>query len=159
MIPDWTRVPYWAYLDVTVCFALCAILAPRMTSSPKWRSPLTVGTLPRHDAPVVSGSTLHSSVKIPLTFPTHTSFLSSLYLSRFSRGYCTTCLDCRSVVNGYSEPFIEPKLKSEQIAFRENCWCHRGFPCGCIAANWGHLLLPPAMALARRGPVSHTHSR
>jgi len=42
-----------------------------MTSSLKWGRSLTVGTLPRHNAPVVSGSTWHGSVKIRLTFPIH----------------------------------------------------------------------------------------
>jgi len=102
---------------------------------------------------------LQSSVKIPLTFPTHTSFLSSLYLSRFSRGYCTTCLDCRSVVNGYSEPFIEPKLKSEQIAFRGDCRRSRGKCRSCLAANRDNLLVPPPTALARSGPASSTRKQ
>ena len=97
---------------------------------------------------------------------TYFSFLPPLDLSRFSRSSClygrsvvngsyfNTWIYGRSVINGLSEPFLEPKPKSEQIAFRENCRRLRRCPCGCIATDWGHPLVPPAMALTREDTAS-----
>src|SRR5712672_2154390 len=112
---------------------------------------------------------------------TYFSFLPPLDLSRFSRSSClygrsvvngsyfntwiygrsvvnrsyfSTWIYGRSVINGLSEPFLEPKPKSEQIAFRENCRRLRRCPCGRIATDWGHPLVPPAMALTRKDTAS-----
>src|SRR5712671_4279894 len=44
---------------------------------------------------------------------------------------------------------LKGAITSEQIPFRENCWRRRGSPCGCIAADLDHLVVPSAMALGR----------
>jgi hypothetical protein len=122
-----------------------------MTSSVKWCSSLGVGTLPRHKTPVVSRSTWHDSIKIPLIFPISLVVPLLSYSHRFSRGYSESnnCLSSTSDV----------KLSSEQIAFRANCWRRRGCSCRCIAADWDHHLVPPTMALARRGTECHIDSQ